>query len=204
MAISKKVFDALREAKVSDSIIDEITKENEALNKFEGDERQLEKIKKQLGEHKIEDLISAKTALDSFGGVDKVKALEVSVATTEAEKKALADKHENLNKELQTVKSNTESLNKELERAQVKAKVTAKLYERFGSNADDVFELEGKNITLENGVLFYDKQPFDTTGIEALVTKKKNLVATVQGSGTGVNPPNGDPTPPQPKKILFK
>ncbi len=120
MTISKKVFDALKNANLPEDVMSEIEAENESLKKFEGDDRMFDKLKKQLGDNSIEDLLKAKASLDTIGGVEKVKEIELSKATTEKEKAELEAKYKGLNDSLAEIKGNSEKLSNELKTERLK------------------------------------------------------------------------------------
>lgn len=200
MAISKKVFDALRTANVPDDIIKDIETENGNLVKFEGDDRHLEKIKKQLGDNKLEDLLSAKATLDSFGGADKVKELELSLAKTESEKQEILKKHELSAKEIADIKANAETISKQLTSERLKNALLPHLdvfVDKSRSRIvkeliDDgrVFYDEAGNIKVKNGSDIVDFQK----GFEAIKSDfDYNLVRDTSPIQSTNTPPQNNP-----------
>jgi seryl-tRNA synthetase len=204
MTISKKSFDALKNANLPDDVMAEIEAENESLKKFEGDDRLFEKMKKQLGDNSIEDLLKAKASLDTIGGVEKVKEIELSKATTEKEKAELEAKYKGLNDSLAEIKGNSEKLSNELKTERLKNTLLPHM-EAFNSDmrntimkewlSDGVVSIgDDGSLMVKDGASVL---PFDK-GFEALKLKYPSALAKPQQQQYNADPAN--PRAYDPKK----
>jgi hypothetical protein len=200
----KELFEFLEKSDEGKPLIEKV--KAELVKPRDEAEAKYRLVEKQLNGANIEDLLKAKTALDTFGGVDKVKEIELSLAKTEKERDEIKANHKAGDEKLAEITKALENSTREAQRMKMKLDLSTKVAERFGHFADTVFAMNDSALSIEDGRYYFSKDGnkvlLDDKGFETFAESNKIYASAPSGSGQGGNAPtppnNGNP----PKRSL--